>query len=63
VNSIRLRSPAGCWLAQWRAHLLETHQIKERAIHKDELSIFSKVFLVNSVRKWMEVEIRIGPTL
>lgn len=46
-----------------RAHLLETHQIKECAIQKDELSIFSKVFLVNSVRKWIEGEIRIWPTL
>jgi len=41
----------------YRAHLLETGKIKEHIIHKDELIHCTKVFLVNSVRKWVEVEI------
>ncbi|WP_345321523.1 hypothetical protein [Candidatus Villigracilis proximus] len=36
-----------------RAHLLETGKIKERVIHKDELTHCTKIYLVNSVRKWV----------
>ncbi|MBC7878709.1 MAG: aminodeoxychorismate synthase component I [Anaerolineales bacterium] len=39
----------------FRAHLLETGKIKEQVIHKDELEKCSKIFLINSVRKWVEV--------
>jgi para-aminobenzoate synthetase / 4-amino-4-deoxychorismate lyase len=38
----------------FRSYLLEMGKIKERAIYKDELKKCSKVFLVNSVRKWVE---------
>ncbi|MDO8752990.1 MAG: aminodeoxychorismate synthase component I [Anaerolineales bacterium] len=57
--------PLACGLlaGTFRSHLLETNQIKERVIHKDELSKCSKVFLVNSVRRWVEVEIQKEPTL
>lgn len=51
--------PISCGLlaGTFRAHLLETNQIKERVIYKDELSTCEKIYLVNSVRKWVEVEI------
>ena len=51
--------PVTCGLlaGTFRAHLLETNQIKERIILKDELDKCTKVFLVNSLRKWVEVEI------
>ncbi|MBM3178830.1 MAG: hypothetical protein FJZ86_00595 [Chloroflexi bacterium] len=57
--------PQSCGLlaGTFRAQLLETNQIKEQAIHKDELSKCSKVFLVNSVRRWVEVEIQKEPIL
>jgi len=49
--------PISCGLlaGTFRSHLLETREISERVIHKDELGKYSKLFLVNSVRKWVEV--------
>ena len=41
----------------FRDHLLETGQVKERIIHVEALKNCTKVFLVNSVRKWREVRI------
>jgi para-aminobenzoate synthetase/4-amino-4-deoxychorismate lyase len=51
--------PISCGLlaGTFRAHLLEMGQVCERVICKDELGKCAKVFLVNSVRKWVEVEI------
>jgi para-aminobenzoate synthetase/4-amino-4-deoxychorismate lyase len=51
--------PVTCGLlaGTFRAHLLETNQIKERIILKDELLKCTKIFLINSLRKWVEVEI------
>lgn len=54
---------SGLLAGTFRAHLLETNQINERVIHKGELSKCSRVFLVNSLRKWVEVEIHKEPTL
>jgi para-aminobenzoate synthetase/4-amino-4-deoxychorismate lyase len=51
--------PVSCGLlaGTFRAHLLESGQIKERVIRKNELSTCEKIYLVNSVRKWVEAEI------
>jgi para-aminobenzoate synthetase/4-amino-4-deoxychorismate lyase len=51
--------PVSCGLlaGTFRAHLLETDQVKERVLHKSELNTFENIYLVNSVRKWVEVEI------
>jgi para-aminobenzoate synthetase/4-amino-4-deoxychorismate lyase len=51
--------PISCGLlaGTFRSHLLETGKIRERIIHKDELKKCSRLLLVNSVRKWIEVEI------
>ncbi|HLA07249.1 MAG TPA: aminodeoxychorismate synthase component I [Anaerolineales bacterium] len=43
-----------------RAHLLETGQVEERIIRVEELKNCTKIFLVNSVRKWQEVKIMNG---
>ncbi|NOT03415.1 MAG: aminodeoxychorismate synthase component I [Anaerolineales bacterium] len=48
---------SGLLAGTFRAHLLETQVIKERIILKGELPKCSKVFLINSVRKWVVVEI------
>jgi len=50
--------PVSCGLlaGTFRAYLLETGQVRERAIRKDELAQCEKVFLVNSVRKWVTIE-------
>jgi len=49
--------PISCGLlaGTFRSHLLEMGKIRERVIRKDELAKFSKVFLVNSVKKWVKV--------
>ena len=51
--------PLSCGLlaGTFREYLLETQQIKERVILKDEIQRCTKIFLINSVRKWVEVEI------
>ncbi len=51
--------PISCGLLAgiFRSHLIETGKVSERVIQKDELGKCSKIFLVNSVRKWMEAAI------
>jgi para-aminobenzoate synthetase/4-amino-4-deoxychorismate lyase len=58
MNSTLFTPPISCGLlaGTFREHLLETQQVKERIIRKDELQKCSKIFLVNSVRKWVNVE-------
>jgi para-aminobenzoate synthetase/4-amino-4-deoxychorismate lyase len=60
MNGELFTPPVSCGLlaGTFRAHLLETQQIKERIIRKNELPRCSKIFLINSVRKWVEVEIK-----
>jgi len=48
----------GLLAGTFRAYLLETGKIKERIIRKNELEKCSKVFLVNSVRKWVEARLK-----
>jgi para-aminobenzoate synthetase / 4-amino-4-deoxychorismate lyase len=49
--------PISCGLlaGTFRSHLLETGIVSERVIRKDEVGRCSKIFLVNSIRKWVEV--------
>ncbi|HQX17091.1 MAG TPA: aminodeoxychorismate synthase component I [Anaerolineales bacterium] len=50
--------PITCGLlaGTFRAHLLETSQVEERVIRVDEIGKCSKIFLINSVRKWQRAE-------
>jgi para-aminobenzoate synthetase/4-amino-4-deoxychorismate lyase len=50
--------PISCGLlaGTFRSRLLETGEVSERVIRKDELKRCSKVFLVNSVRKWITTD-------
>jgi len=52
--------PVSCGLlpGTFRAHLLETGEVEERAIRVEQLKDCTKVFLVNSVRKWQRVEVK-----
>jgi para-aminobenzoate synthetase/4-amino-4-deoxychorismate lyase len=58
-NGELLTPPIECGLlaGTFREHLLETGKIKEGIIYKNELSNASKIYLINSVRKWVEVKI------
>jgi para-aminobenzoate synthetase / 4-amino-4-deoxychorismate lyase len=49
--------PISCGLlaGTFRAHLLETSQAASRVIRVEELKNCSKIFLINSVRKWQPV--------
>jgi len=53
--------PLSCGLlaGTFRAHLLETGQIAERTIRVEELKDFTQTFMINSVRKWQRVEIKL----
>lgn len=57
INGELFTPPISCGLlaGTFRSHMLEMGKINERLIHKDELVKCSKLFLVNSVRKWVEV--------
>ncbi len=58
MNGQFFTPPVSCGLlpGAFRAHLLETGQVRERIILKEELKNCTKIFLVNSVRQWVEVE-------
>ncbi len=62
LNGELVTPPISCGLlaGTFRAHLLETGKIKERVIHKDELKKCSKIFLINSIRKWVKIIIKEG---
>ncbi len=49
--------PTSCGLlaGTFRSQLLETRIIKEHVLQKDDLEKCSKLFLVNSIRKWVEI--------
>lgn len=59
MNNELVTPPISCGLlaGTFRAHLLETGKIRERVVHSSELKHIKKIYLVNSVRKWMEVVI------
>ena len=48
---------SGLLAGTFRAHLLETGQVVERTIQVQELKDCTKIFMVNSVRKWQAVEL------
>jgi para-aminobenzoate synthetase/4-amino-4-deoxychorismate lyase len=52
--------PISCGLlaGTFRSYILETGKVSERVIRKDELDNCSKLFLVNSVRKWVDVRLK-----
>ena len=54
-----LTPPISCGVlaGTFRDHLLETGQVVERILSVDEVTKFSKVYRVNSIRRWQEVEI------
>jgi para-aminobenzoate synthetase/4-amino-4-deoxychorismate lyase len=59
LNGELITPPISCGLlaGTFRAHLLETNAVREQVIHKDDIKNCTKVFFINSVRKWMEVQI------
>lgn len=60
LNGKLITPPISCGLlaGTFRSHLLETGKIKEQIIHKDQLQNCSKIFLINSVRKWIDLELK-----
>jgi para-aminobenzoate synthetase/4-amino-4-deoxychorismate lyase len=49
-------SEAGLLPGVFRRHLLETGEIEERSLTVDDLAKTDEVMLINSVRRWIEVE-------
>ncbi len=48
---------SGLLAGTFRAHLLETGKIEEQVIHREDLKNCNQTFLINSVRKWVNVKI------
>jgi para-aminobenzoate synthetase / 4-amino-4-deoxychorismate lyase len=53
--------PVSCGLlpGTFRAHVVETGQVVERTVRIEELKNCSRIFLVNSVRRWQEVQVEL----
>lgn len=51
--------PVECGLlaGTFREHLLKEGKIKERTLTKSDLKICTNIWLINSVRKWVEVQL------
>jgi para-aminobenzoate synthetase/4-amino-4-deoxychorismate lyase len=58
-----LTPPIGCGVlpGTFRAHLMETGRVAERTIRVEQLKDCTKIFRVNSIRKWQRVEISVKP--
>ncbi len=56
-----LTPPISCGLlaGTFRAHLLETHQVLENTITLEQIGRCTKIFRVNSIRKWERVELHL----
>ena len=60
LNGQWLTPPISCGVlaGTFRAYLVETGQVLEKAITVDQLNKCTKIFRVNSIRKWQRVEIQ-----
>jgi para-aminobenzoate synthetase/4-amino-4-deoxychorismate lyase len=60
LNDQLLTPPISCGVlaGTFRAYLTETGQVLERTITVDQLNMCTKIFRVNSIRKWQRVEIQ-----
>ncbi|HJZ13126.1 MAG TPA: chorismate-binding protein, partial [Acidobacteriota bacterium] len=60
IDGQYLTPPIACGVlpGTFRAHLMETGQVVERTIRVEQLKDCTKVFRVNSVRKWQKVELQ-----
>ena len=60
LNSQLLTPPISCGVlaGTFRAHLVKTGQVLERTIPIDQLINCTKIFRVNSIRKWQRVQIQ-----
>ncbi len=59
IDGVRVTPPVTCGLLPgvYRAELLESGAIRERVITKDDLARASRVWLVNSLRGWIDVQL------
>jgi para-aminobenzoate synthetase/4-amino-4-deoxychorismate lyase len=59
IDGVRLTPPVTCGLLPgiYRAELLESGELREQVIMKDDLSRASRIWLVNSLRGWIEVQL------
>lgn len=60
INGQLLTPPIECGVlpGTFRAHLLETGQISEKVLSIDQLKDCTKIYRINSVRKWEPVELK-----
>ena len=59
IDGVRVTPPVTCGLLPgvYRAELLESGEIRERVITKDDLGRASNIWLINSLRGWIDVQL------
>ncbi len=59
IDGIRVTPPVTCGLlaGTYRAELLETGALRERVLTKDDLARSSRIWLINSLRGWIEASL------
>jgi para-aminobenzoate synthetase/4-amino-4-deoxychorismate lyase len=59
IDGVKYTPPISCGLlaGTFREELVESGQLIERVIQKEELTTAEKIWCINSVRKWIEIEI------
>lgn len=60
INDQKFTPPVddGLLAGTFRKFLLENGQLTEKSLHKDELNQVEKLWLINSVREWVEVNLK-----
>lgn len=63
IDNQRFTPPIACGLlaGTFRADLLASSRIQERVLHPEDLLSASKIYLINSIRKWVPVRVDLTP--
>jgi para-aminobenzoate synthetase/4-amino-4-deoxychorismate lyase len=62
IGGVRYTPPVGCGLlaGTFRAEQVEAGEIHERVLWKADIATATRLWIINSVREWVEVELVIG---
>ena len=58
MGSVHASSDSGLLAGTFRAWLLDQGKIRERVMKIEDLKRCSKIYLINSVRKWQEAVLK-----
>lgn len=63
IEGVLITPPISCGVlpGTFRAYLVETGQVVERTIHVEQIGDCTKIFRVNSIRKWQQIQLEQNP--